>query len=85
MKTNNDAPYDLFSKGYSYYVFVLLFILFMFDYIDRMVVVSLFPFIKQEWGLTDTQCGLLVSAVYWAQFIILGRLGLLFKVFISII
>ena len=38
----------------------------MFDYIDRMVIVSLFPFLKQDWGLTDTQCGLLVSAVYWS-------------------
>ena len=38
----------------------------MFDYIDRTVIVSLFPFLKKEWGLTDTQCGLLVSAVYWS-------------------
>jgi len=38
----------------------------MFDYIDRLVVVSLFPFLKSDWGLTDTQCGLLVSAVYWS-------------------
>ncbi len=57
------------SKGYSTYVFLLLFLLFMFDYIDRLVIVSLFPYIKQEWGLTDTQCGLFVSAVYWAQFV----------------
>ena len=38
----------------------------MFDYIDRTVIVSLFPFLKKDWGLTDTQCGLLVSAVYWS-------------------
>jgi predicted MFS family arabinose efflux permease len=38
----------------------------MFDYIDRMVIVSLFPFLKLEWGITDTECGLLVSAVYWS-------------------
>ena len=31
-----------------------------------MVVVSLFPFLKADWGLTDAQCGALVSAVYWA-------------------
>ena len=48
------------------FAFVLLFLLYMFDYIDRMVIVSLFPFLKQEWQLTDTQCGLLVSAVYWS-------------------
>jgi predicted MFS family arabinose efflux permease len=56
----------LLSKGYSYYVFILLFLLYFFDYVDRMVVVSLFPFLQKDWGLSDTQCGMLVSAVYWA-------------------
>lgn len=56
----------LFSKAYSHYVFILLWLLYFFDYVDRMVVVSLFPFLKSEWGLTDAQCGALVSAVYWA-------------------
>ena len=65
MKTEQADGY-LLSKGYSYYVFALLFLLYMFDYIDRLVVVSLFPFLKKDWGLTDTQCGLLVSAVSWA-------------------
>ncbi|MCP3951705.1 MAG: MFS transporter, partial [Desulfobacterales bacterium] len=69
MKTENKARGHLLSRGYSYYVFSLLFLLFMFDYIDRLVIVSLFPYIKQDWGLTDTQCGLFVSAVYWAQFV----------------
>ncbi len=50
----------------AYYAFTLLFLLYMFDYIDRTVIVSLFPFLKKDWGLTDTQCGLLVSAVYWS-------------------
>ncbi len=69
MDNSKNATGYLHSKGYSYYVFSLLFILFMFDYIDRLVIVSLFPFIKQEWGLSDTQCGMFVSAVYWAQFV----------------
>ncbi len=56
----------LISKKYSYYVFLLLFLLYMFNYIDRMVVVSIFPFLHDDWGLSDTQCGLLVSAAYWA-------------------
>jgi MFS family permease len=54
----------LFTKGYTNYIFVLLFLLYMFDYIDRMVISSLFPFLKAEWNLTDFQCGGLVSAVY---------------------
>jgi len=63
-----EGPSDgyLLSKGYSYYIFALLFLLYMFDYIDRMVVVSLFPFLKADFGLSDTQCGLLVSTVYWS-------------------
>ncbi len=38
----------------------------MFDYIDRMVVTSMFSSIERDWGITHTQSGLLVSAVYWA-------------------
>jgi MFS family permease len=56
----------LFSRAYTNYVFLLLWLLYFFDYIDRMVVVSLFPFLKADWGLTDAQCGAMVSAVYWA-------------------
>jgi predicted MFS family arabinose efflux permease len=43
----------------------LLWLLYFFDYVDRMVVVSLFPFLKADWGLSDAQCGAMVSAVYW--------------------
>jgi predicted MFS family arabinose efflux permease len=54
------------STGYRNYVFILLFLLYFFDYTDRMVVTSLFPYIKKEWGISDAQCGLLVSAIYWS-------------------
>jgi predicted MFS family arabinose efflux permease len=63
---NNDSGGYLVTKKYSYYVFVLLFLLYMFNYMDRMVVVSIFPFLHDDWGISDTQCGLLVSAAYWA-------------------
>jgi MFS family permease len=67
MPTKNGVPDGyLLSKGYSFYIFTLLFLLYMFDYIDRMVVVSLFPFLQSDFGLSDTQCGLLVSTVYWS-------------------
>ena len=56
----------LFTKGYTNYIFILLFLLYMFDYLDRMVIASLFPFLKADWNLTDTQCGMLSSAVYWS-------------------
>ena len=54
------------TTGYSYYLFTLLFLLYFFNYIDRVIVTSLFPFIQKEYGLTDTQCGMLVSVVYWS-------------------
>lgn len=64
MKKAVDQSQYLFSRSYTNYVFALLFLLYMFDYVDRMVISSLFPFLKAEWNLTDTQCGGLVSAVY---------------------
>ena len=54
------------SKFSTYYIFALLFLLYFFDYVDRMIVTSLFPYLQKEWGLTDTQSGLLVSVVYWS-------------------
>jgi len=56
----------LFSRAYTSYTFLLLWLLYFFDYVDRMVIVSLFPFLKSDWDLSDAQCGALVSAVYWA-------------------
>ena len=38
----------------------------MFDYIDRVIVTSMFSFIEKDWGITHTQSGLLISAVYWS-------------------
>ncbi|MEI6153657.1 MAG: MFS transporter, partial [Deltaproteobacteria bacterium] len=63
---NSSAPKTSALLSSPYFIFTLLFLLYMFDYMDRLVIVSLFPFLKLEWGITDTQCGLLVSAVYWS-------------------
>jgi len=52
------------NKAYAYYVFTLLFLLYLFNYVDRLVVTALFPFIQKDWGLTDTQAGMLVSVVF---------------------
>ncbi|MGA2379368.1 MAG: MFS transporter [Spirochaetia bacterium] len=48
------------------WLFAGLFLLYMFDYIDREVVSSLIPFLKRDLGVTDTQAGSLASAVYWS-------------------
>lgn len=64
---NVTAPREYkLSKRSSYYIFALLFLLYFFDYVDRTIVTSLAPFIQKEWGLTDTQSGLLMSVVYWS-------------------
>jgi MFS family permease len=66
MKNKIIPPGYLYAKGYTNYVFVLLFLLYMFDYIDRMIVTSMFVHIEEALGITHTQSGLLVSAVYWS-------------------
>lgn len=66
MKNKTSEAGYLFSKSYTNYIFLLLFLLYMFDYIDRMIVTSMFTSIETEYGITHTQSGLLVSAVYWA-------------------
>ncbi len=77
MKKPEDRSGYLFSKSYSNYVFMLLFLLYMFDYIDRMVVTSMFTSIEKDWGITHTQSGLLVSAVYWAIVILTFPISIL--------
>ena len=52
-------------SGHRTYIFVLLFLLDFFDMVDRYMVSSILPAIQAEWGLTDTQGGLLISTVYW--------------------
>lgn len=66
MKNKIIPPGYLYTKGYTNYVFILLFLLYMFDYIDRSIVTSMFVHIEQDLGINHTQSGLLVSAVYWA-------------------
>jgi MFS family permease len=66
MKKPEDRSGYLFTRGYSNYVFILLFLLYLFDYADRMVVTSMFTSIQKDWLINDTQCGWLVSVIYLA-------------------
>jgi predicted MFS family arabinose efflux permease len=47
----------------AWFAFAMTVALMVVDYVDRQVIVSLFPYIKAEWGLTDKQLGGLVSVV----------------------
>ncbi|HVO38438.1 MAG TPA: MFS transporter [Spirochaetia bacterium] len=45
-------------------LFIMLFLLYMFDYIDREIVAGMFPAMKVDLHMTDSQLGLLISAIY---------------------
>ncbi len=64
MKKKTIPPGYLFTKSYSNYVFILLFLLYLFDYADRMVVNSMFSYIQKDLGINDFQSGWLVSVIY---------------------
>jgi MFS transporter, Spinster family, sphingosine-1-phosphate transporter len=53
----------LFGRAAAWFAFAMTLALMVFDYIDRQVIVSLFPHIKAEWGLSDKELGALVSVV----------------------
>ena len=58
------SPDDyLFGPRAAWFAFAMTAALMLFDYVDRQVIVSLFPHIKDEWGLSDKQLGALVSIV----------------------
>lgn len=51
------------TRRYAWTVFALTFALMLSDYLSRQVITPIFPALKAEWGLSDTQLGLLVSVV----------------------
>ena len=53
----------LFSRGSAWFALVMTLGLMVVDYVDRQVIVSLFPYMKSDWGLSDKQLGALVSVV----------------------
>jgi predicted MFS family arabinose efflux permease len=58
------SPDDyLFGRGAAWFALAMTLALMIFDYVDRQVIVSLFPYLKAEWGLSDKQLGALVSVV----------------------
>ena len=45
----------------AWFAFGMTIALMVFDYLDRQIIVSLFPYLKAAWGLSDKQLGGLVS------------------------
>jgi MFS transporter, Spinster family, sphingosine-1-phosphate transporter len=52
-----------FGQRQAWFAFAMTIGLMMVDYLDRQVIVSLFPHIKEAWGASDKQLGALVSIV----------------------
>jgi len=69
MNLNTDRPgLDdrddyLVGRPRAWFAFAMTFALMLFDYIDRQVIVSLFPHLKDAWSLSDKQLGGLVSII----------------------
>ncbi len=63
--TTVSKPNDgyLFGPRQAWFAFAMTIGLMLFDYIDRQVIVSLFPYMKADWGLSDKQLGALVSVL----------------------
>jgi MFS transporter, Spinster family, sphingosine-1-phosphate transporter len=53
----------LFGRGAAWFAYLMTVALMIFDYLDRQIVASMFPFLKSDWMLTDSQLGALVSVV----------------------
>lgn len=53
----------LHGKRAAWFAFLMTLLLMIFDYLDRQIIVSMFPAIKAAWSLSDKQLGMLASVV----------------------
>ncbi|MGK5170811.1 MFS transporter [Geodermatophilus sp. CPCC 205761] len=60
---STQAPTKKARRLFPWVVFTLTFALLLSDYMSRQVLSAVFPFLKLEWALTDTQLGALTSVV----------------------
>lgn len=58
----NKEPELKMGRGKAYFWFGVITVIYWFDVADRSAINAVFPAIKQEYGLSDTQLGLLISA-----------------------
>lgn len=59
----SDDTWQRIPRSYAWIVFALTFGLLLSDYMSRQVLNVVFPLLKAEWGLSDTQLGSLSSIV----------------------
>ncbi|MGH9848927.1 MAG: MFS transporter, partial [Blastocatellia bacterium] len=63
MKASRHAP--TYAPTYIWTIVALLWVVGMLNYLDRQVIFSLFPPLKAEFQVSDTQLGLLSTAFLW--------------------
>ncbi len=63
ISTNSGPDAYTGGGGRSHRILIVLFLIYMSDYADRMVVSSMIDFIKRDWHITDAQAGWLISVV----------------------
>ena len=66
-----DAPRQT-TKAYRRYVLILLFVVYIFNFIDRQILVILQESIKADLGLSDTQLGLLTGFSFAVFYVTCG-------------
>ncbi len=73
-RNGSGESHEVFREGgrSSVVILILLCLTYAFDYTDRMIVASLLPFIKQDWGLSDQLLGSLsgIVSLFIALFVI---------------
>jgi MFS family permease len=74
---DDHAPSIRARRVYPWIVFLLTFGLLLSDYMSRQVLSAVFPFLKAEWALSDTQLGSLTSVVALAVGLLAVPLSLL--------
>ena len=56
-RTSGSAP----SRRHAWILFGILFALMVVDYVDRQIVVSMFPHLKAQWSLSDAELARLLA------------------------
>lgn len=71
-RAGSDAQEFQCSEGYRQYVVWFLFVVYVFNFVDRQILATLMELIKKDFSLTDTQLGLLSGLAFAAFYTTVG-------------
>src|SRR5262245_58486856 len=61
--TGSNSNTYLYGRKAAWFAYAMTIGLMIFDFVDRQIIVSMFPFLKAEWNLSDKELGFLVSVI----------------------